>query len=416
MAVRIYEEIQIEWLSQTLYYQIEAEIFLAIEDSSKLCVTFEKLYELDGKIQNLINAVVCYSYSCRYDKALELLKQIEIDKIRNDKEKSDIYSLFSQIYLLKEDLDNSYEYIKKAKDIHELHPHESIHQTFFNRALRCGYQDGIKYALDFKEEYPKTSWIKPIIIPENAKGQELINLIKKACGNDNDGFENLLDLYRKGLLSVYHLMVFGNSDLCNVLMWQEFHKLPFRIYNGSLEILDIEKEFISSEILIDALTIFTLSKNDMLNILERFSKIYVTFSTVELIQREYMAMTPYNFTVRAFDYVSKKGLNICLVPNYSKRRTDKETFMFPKSVLDSLEAAKKYNVPYLYADVNLVNYLSMLDSTVNFVSIMAVVRSYIGTEKEYISSENIYNLLSRSYTFVNFSSADIFRVIKNYNL
>ena len=342
-----------------------------------------------------------------------MLKRVDI----SNETKSKCLLLLSEICLYKEEFVRSYGLAKQCSELNEAIPSHPSHSMLFGRATLCDKtDDGLTTALKFKRKHPVVvDWLKEVKFPTDESGEldanAMITMMEEITGSSQ--FKHLLESYNQRKFTIYHLSEFRKTDFNNVLSWHEIYRLKLRIFNGNLATLTSETEKIKDTITVDALTVMLLAKTKLLYLLENFKKVYITSSSIERIQYEYISGLKYgNFAYEAYKAI-EKATNTIICPNQPEPSECMKKLCLPNFLYDTLVWSIESEAPFLYADEILLYYLPLMEmKSVAMVSITALLRVHSEQEQ---ASDSRYNLLLSGYQFINFTHVDMYRILSLNN-
>ena len=413
LARKIYEQLPRNFISDLTYYKIEVLIFGIVSDHASLIQSYGNLYSLRKGITDKIGQAQSYRSMMDISGAENAISEALAHTGLSNEEKSMCYALMSELCLYKEDYEESYKYAKKNAEMNEHIPSHPSHQALLAISMHCNKIDeGVMRALAHKEKNPVVvDWLKTISIPTDEDGEIIPETIfatfKDVLGDSGSSFKNLVEGYRKQYFTIYHLSELFNTTLANTLSWHELYKLKMRIFSGSIDLLQGEVDVIGDEIIVDALTLLILAKTELLFLLNDYKKVYISASSVEKIQSEYLngLRMGSRYTVCAYRHIEKEK-NIHIYPNTPLITADMERFRLPKYLYDALEYAYTNDIHFLYADESMLNYIEALsERNPTFISILAILKKHNNKEK---SSMFRFKLLKCDYQFINFDADDMY--------
>jgi len=411
-AKKILNEIDKETISKEAYYKISILIYGKVNDHISLIDCYTQLIKIDNNIQYKFDLSKNYKSIGKYDDAevivLDLLDDVELS---NDY-KTESYMLLSELCLYKKDFDRSYEYAKKSAELNELIPSHNSHKFFSAVSIRCNKQEGLDYAIEYKHQHPNVvNWIEEVKLPQNEDGSLNPNDIKevfnKFSGNNNH-FKQILELYKNRIFSIYHLAELNKSTYNNVLLWDVFYKLKFDIFNGDINRLNEEKIYEVKKIVVDALAVLILAKNDMLFLLNDFEQIYITSSNVLQLQKEYTEALIYTdvYISNALKFIDQPNIIIC--ENAPQIPTAAQKVHIPDFLYDALFYSVNNDIYFLYSDSIILNMIPLfIDRVIPAIGITALIAKYAETDIVR-SLECRFELLKNNYHFINFDHNDMY--------
>lgn len=392
----------------TNYIKIKGEIYSKLEDWPSLVDICKKGYQITNDPNYLYNLSGAYMQCNNINEAEKYLTRLLNTNFEN---KEIVYSMLSNIAVLKNNLDLAFEYCEKAKEIVKDLPKSPIHQFYVARSLRCNKIDsGFKHMGDFMENYPKIDdWVKPInVLEQDDDGhkkltKEVEDFFKKSSNRFNTQVKQL----KSGSLGFVNIAVGQMYD--NIFSWKDIYNIKVNVNSGDIEEIEKEKHIKNNSIVIDVIGLYILSDIGELNLLKNLNSVYITYSTIEYLNT--MLLHNENENVRDILKFIKSNLNIITVTANHRLSNlfDKIDQCLDKCILDSLYYAQQNNITYYYGE----HILKLVAGcyNINTAGIMALV------QKENIERRSIVisRLRTNNFKFINFNYMDIYYCAKRNN-
>ena len=427
LAKKIYNEIPREIIDETEYILMSVAINWKINNHSSLINDYGRLYEIGNDIKHKLAQAQSYKAICDYNNAEKAISEVlKRNGLSND-EKSMCLMFLYEIYLFKDEYEKSYDCIKEAAELNEHIPTHPSHAKLFFASMRCDKsKEGFPKAISHKNKHPNvTDWIEIIELPKGEDGEvnphELIAKIQEKTGGTSETthFNDCLDLYKQHRFSIYHLSEIRHSNFCTVLSWHEAYNLKMRLFSGDIEKLIKEANSFGKNIVVDSLTMMMLSKLGLLYLLKYFEQIYITSSSVERLQGEFLygsTLGKEMISYEAYKFV-EQSKQIVIVPDTPSMCENAEQLFLPKYLYDSIIYSIETETPFLYADEMLLYIIPRYIGLNVMLSIPALLRKHNEVDKLQ-SSKDRYKLLSNDYQFINFDCDDIYNHLQlnNFNL
>ena len=300
--------------------------------------------------------------------------------------------------------------MKKAHELVILIPSHPCHQGYLQRGLRCGHQEVISDSVEFKEEHPKVvQWITPIYISENNVANDILEAMSKfspyeSPGDYNKNESNLSLKYQQGHLTLHTLMRFWHSSLLDLYIYMQKH--PLLISEGAIEDIQRQTTEINDSIVTDAYTLIVLAMCDCLEMLAQFQTVYITYSTITLLQNMYL--TEDNIAGAAALHWVENAINVIICQNGSIGNTAIKNAI-AADVIPCCNTAVSYNIPYMSCETVVGK---LLDAHIKdlpgakYVTVVAAINRLYQDHFEVGSA--LRNKLLKQCRFINFNAADIF--------
>lgn len=409
-CIKIYENLAIDLFKgeENYYYRQGADLYSKINDSYKLINVFNELIKIDNDKHFKYYLIQVNMDCCNFKQAKELALTLLRDSTNTNSDKTKLYSILGELFLYENDLDKSFELIKKAKDLNIKEPYNPIHQQFMAHAVRCNHIEALSESFEYKKIHPNVvNWLTAVkaIEIDNSGKEVLTPDIKKFLSDNQERFKLVIDYYNGNQLSLYQIIDVMPTTICTFLNWADIYKFPIKINFGNVIDLNNELNILknNNEVIIDALTLIYLAKYNALDLL-KFDKIHITTSSVTLIRSEFVNRNE-KYLSDLLQFLST-DLRISFEPCISS--SEKFDLHYPICVYDSIEFAKVYNLPCFYSDMLIKLHFQKYE--VKFVNIVALA-DYIIAQNRKASISFRYNMLQANYQFINFRAEDIYDVV-----
>ena len=402
-------------LSDHCYYQLKAILSQATNNVPQLLDSSDHLYEITHSFQSNYNRAFCHRWLSDYDTALEM-SLASLDQCSTEEEKVSLYWFISDAFLLKNNLDESYRWAKKAHDLTSKNPYAQSHAAFLGRAIRTNHQEGLPDIIKYKHTHPIViDWLHEFSIDENDNPLEAIKqqLEKNFPGQQSrwELEQELLTQYQKGMIPLSVLLKLYNGDWQQIFQFARNHSLY--ISHGNLQRIQQECQFISDHIVVDAQTLLILSHYKCLPVLQHVKHIHIPFSTVATLQQQHLSWntlciqslldwlrTADNIIYEADGFISNNELlNI-----------------FSRDFLAGCSIAHREHYPFLYTDAFIVAFQELANQwafqDIDFVSIPALCNLNLVGKK--VQNQMVYNLLT-GCRFISFSAETILDQIVSHD-
>jgi len=374
----------------------------------------------NANLNDYMHLILNLKNCCRFEDALAVAKVVEEKYLKSNPDiATDLFELLSELYLFRIDYDNSYSYIKKARELHIKDPYHMIHQLYMSRATRCNHvDDGLRDSLEFKHLHPNiTDWLQEIEAFREAPDgtMQQTDQMRSIFEDRWKRFTSLIDFYRERVISLLQLSALLPSSITDIINFSKAYHFRMRVFSGNNEVLteEISRLIAAKAVMIDAFSLSFLAYYNALSLLNGFEKVHITCSSIVAIQTDYIE-TGAHYLHKALQYIGQ-NLNIIVEPNlyhsYNLFSDDsEESFLYPQNVHDTLNAAKTNSIPYIYCDDSLGKFLQSQKSL--GASVVALISFYKKADPSF-ASKLIYELLNDNIEFVNFNADDMFFAIQN---
>lgn len=394
--------------------QIEVEYARIL---GKIDVLADKMLDYSKATNNVklkIRSASYYMVANQIPKSLRILEDI---RDNNNYEKSDLYMMLTKVYLLIGDNDKAYDSALKAKDIDKDLYKSTSHRFYVTTSMRTNrFDDSVKHMMEYHEKFPKETWVKSVrVIKEDKDGNEVLDLeaFNELLG-DRTGYNMVRKMffnYQLGISSYMHLIKDTNVDY--IFAELRHKKKLIKICNGYLKETEKNTEIIKNRVIVDILTLYVLCDAEILELLDEFSEVLVSYSSMEFL--EFLIINNESEILRnVMSYISNT-LNVKLVP--IKQALMKESKGFLDETMHCIMYSKENNIPYVTIDFNIKNILR--DESKHVVDIPSVIKaiSNIDEESSLKCTKFSYALMKKDYTFISFNLKnllDIFNELEDY--
>lgn len=401
-------------LSVECRLQIYASYYSTINDSAGLYQCMVDLSCATGEFANAYNMALCAMRLFKYDDALEICFGLE-ERTSNQDDKIKVHWLISDIFLLKNDKDNSFLWAKKAHELMRQNPYDRSHQAFFARSFHCGHQESLREIIDYKKEHPVVvDWIKAFSISENG---DVIASLQKAIEEFNphhldaeDQEKKVARLYKQGLVPINVMLNRYKGDIRRLFEFAS--KCKLHIAAGDIDSRIEEKRKIEHCVVTDALTLAIMGYHDCLIALEKCERVYVNYRSIASLQQAYVS-TGYPFLMDILTWLQTRDNLIFEADGFGDQECQiAELFSF--DFIGCCNIASQKNIPFLYCDLvaRRVQGIQGFEdiAAVEFVSIPGVCNKMLVHEPDKLENA-LYNLL-KNCTFVSFGAETVLSQIR----
>lgn len=399
-------------------WRIKAAVYNKVNDIGALSICLENMYEEKNNFQDGFDFALCQKWLMRYDQALKIC--FDISNLSTSNENlAKLYWLISDLYLLKENLDDSYTWAQKAHELMIQNPYDSSHQALFGRALRCGHPEGFSEIVKYKNTHPVVlDWIQAFNIEEGDNAADsLLKQLKKFSPNA-DSYEEkekeIASMYKSQVFPSNLLLEFYQHDLVRFINFAQRNKL--KISSGNREELQKEEASITQHIVIDAQSLIVLSYFECLDALKPIDHLHVNYGSVITIQNYYLSsgLTCIFKLLRWLE----ASTNITFVMDGFIDEDNTMVKVLSRNFVVCCNIARENAIPQLYSDLDARICASTPElgcfTGNSFISIPAIC-NYFGKLDPSGRDQMLYRLL-KGCTFVSFSASTIVEVInKNGN-
>jgi hypothetical protein len=408
LALDRLEKFDYKAINSNTLRNISIMVYSRIMNVQKLIDIYESDLEAKKTFEEKINYIILLKYNLQFGKAKEEAeKMLSLYHMESREQQLKYLELLSELCLFTGDLEKSAEYITMAKDLAQDLVYNPVHQLYMTRLMRCGKEEGLTYGIDFKQMHPNVvGWLKQFqAIEKNERGEERLteefwDIIRK----QKDRFNKCLSYYKNGTITFYQLQELLKSELLAMLTIPDNDRVKFVIGLGNINQIYKQSKMIKDKVVIDAMTLLFIKFYDIFEILDGFSVIYITYSSVEELENVFIQQE----VKLVEDLITwlRVDLRVELYPNYY-RLSDEESLFHPKYFMDSLETAKREDCHFLCIDARVP--LCFRKDANYFINIMSLVHK----EEGKYSSNFVTKLLAHNVTFVNFRADDIVYSLEN---
>lgn len=399
-------------LQEKCYYSIKASFCSATNNVIQLLDSLDFLYTATQSFTDGFNKALCQRWLQNYDESLEESLKL-LNKVSNEDEKVKTYWLISDLYLLKGDMDTSFEWAKKAHDLKAQNPFDQSHPAFFTRAVRSGHYEGLATTLEYKKIHPVViDWIQEFSINTSENPIESISReLDKQFPNwkkHQEAENQLAAQYKKGIIPINVLLNFYNNDWSLLLRFAEDNKL--KISYGSVDRLQEEYTHIGEHLVVDAQTLIFLAFFDCLPALQCVKYLHITFSSVATLQYQYLSRNYAQINSLMKWFQSSDNI-IFEADGFVKE--SKILDIFSRDFVAGCNVAHEKNIPFLFSDISAFQLQNIPDGGIPpdivFISIPALCKRF-GLEHKSQKNRMIYELL-KGCTFISFDADAILEQI-----
>lgn len=398
--------------------QLFASFYSATNDSKRL---YECLSDLDcvhDEFINAFNMALCAARLFKYGEALNICYDLE-KRVSTLEERVKLYWLTSDILLLSNDKQGSFNRAKEAHELTSQNPYDRSHQAYFSRAFRCNRHDALKDIVEYQKVHPVVvDWIKTFSIQEG--DDDILSTLKNAIGefgSDHIDYEkqeeHLAISYKQGVLPIHAVWERYNRDLLQLFAFASKNKLNIAL--GNIEMLTTDISKIRKNIVVDALSLIIMAYHGCLDVLASFEDVYVNCRSVATIQQLYLSYE-YPFVSDILAWLESAG-NIVFKADGFVDEESTIVKLFSADFMACCNIATDLDVPFLYCDVLARKLQTIPESgilpTVEFVSIPAVCNKFLAQEPQRLS-DVLYSLLKNA-TFISFRAETILHQIRKQN-
>ncbi len=415
LSEKLLEQINIQEVSQINYLHIQTAVYSKTNDVNRLVPCLEQIFFNNHCFQNGLNLALgqklLMNYDCSLKTCLELLK----DTTKND-ELAKLYWLISNLYLLKENHDESYIWALKTHDLMIQNPYDQSHQALFGRALRCGHQEGFAKILEYKNTHPVVvDWIQAFSIGDGENPIESLTKQLEKYSPDAYSYteqeKDLASRYRNQIIPINLVLEYYRNDLGPFFVFAEKNKI--RISMGNRDQLKNEENSIDQNVVVDALTLIILAYYGCLSVLQSIEHIHINYGSLNMLQNYYLSFN-YPYVNLLLKWIESAD-NITFHPDGFIEDDSMVVKALSRNFIACYTIANDKSIPFLYSDS--VTYafatspeVSMLQKAV-FVSIPALCNHYGQTHPKE-RDQMLYRLL-KGCSFVSFSASTIIEQIES---
>lgn len=419
LSEELLKRINHQEVSQINYLHMQAVVYGKMNDVNRLAPCLDKIFSNDHSFQNGFNLALCQKLLIRYDCSLKTCLELLKDTTK-DEELSNLYWLISNLYLLKENYDESYIWALKTHELMIQNPYDQSHQALFERAIRCGHQEGFAKIIEYKNTHPVVvDWIQAFSISDGENPIEsLTKQLEKYSPDAHSYAEREKDFaskYRTQAIPINLVLEYYRNDLGQFFGFAEKNKI--RVSTGNREQLQNEENSIGQDVAVDAQTLIVLTYYGCLPALQSIERIHINYGSLNALQNYYLSFD-YPYVNHLLRWIAS-AKNIIFHPDGFIEDESTIVRALSKNFISSCAIANDKGIPLLYSDsvacaCTAIPELNALQGTV-FVSIPALCNHYGHTHlKE--RDQMLYRLL-KGCSFINFSASTIIEQIeRNDNL
>lgn len=400
-------------LREECYYNIEAALYSATNDVVQLLDSLNFLYERSHSFKDGFNKALCQRWLQNYDESLNQCHTL-LKSITDEDERVKIFWLISDLYLLKDDMDASYDWAKKAHDLKSQNPYDQSHPAFFGRAFRSGHHEGFSTVLEYKKTHPVVvDWIQEFRISETENPLESISqqLEKQFPGQKNrKKLEcQMASQYKHGIIPINVLLEYYGNDWWRVFQFAAENKL--NVSHGNVQQLQREYAHIEDHLVVDAQTLVILAHYDCLPALQCVKYLHISFSSVATLQYQYLSWN-YPWINSLMKWLQSADNIVFEADGFVEESNISE--IFSRDFITGCNVARKKNIPFLFSDVLAFKLQMTPDEKmltgIDFISIPALCNRF-GIEHKSQKNQMLYRLL-KGCTFISFDADTILEQIR----
>ena len=412
---KILNEISIGIVSEEAYYNLHAKYYDSIKDIIRLSECLSHIFKLTGDIKAGYSLALCKQWLFEYDEALSLALSL-LEKSPDENEIIDLYWLISNLYLFKNNNDDSCEWADKAHELAINNPYDPSHQAFLGRIMRCDKLENLGKLVKFKEEHPVVvKWLESFVLPESSDDllASLQNAIEEKFPGTGDYHEKDKEIsrtYRKGIMPFNLLHDYYKEEWWRIFQFALKNKIHISL--GILEIIKAEEDSISDKIVIDAQTLVIMTFFGCLPALRKIKQVHIPISSIIKLQYYYMNLS-YHYVKKVIDWISS-AKNLVIEPD---GYIDNDSFLvktFSRDFIACCNVSLKDDIPYVYCDSVVKKYQSSIGfeplNDIRFISIPSLCR-YSMKKKPNILNQMLYDLL-KGCEFISFRAETITHQIR----
>ncbi len=414
LAEDMIQRIAPQEVSPLNYNRMQTAIYGKTNDVGHLTTCLTQIYADGHNFQDGINLALCQKWVMHYDCSLNTCFELLKGSIENEK-LAKLYWLISDLYLLKENNDESYAWALKAHNLMIQNPYDQSHQALFGRALRCDHEEGFAKILEYKETHPVVvNWIEAFSIEQDQNPVEsLTKQLEKFSPNAKSYSEQEKEIalkYRSQAITINLLLEFYHNDLGQLFHFAEKNKI--RISMVDRDQLRNEEKYIKHHIVVDAQTLIIMSYYGCLPALQSVENIHINYGSLSTLQNYYLSFN-YPYVNDLLRWIQSAD-NITFHPDGFTEDGSTIIKALSRNFIASCIISKDNNIPLLYSDYvarmcTVIPELSNFQKN-EFVSIPALC-NYYGQNHPESRDQMLYRLLT-GCTFVSFSANTIIEQIE----
>lgn len=417
IAEDFFNRINKTFLSEDCYYRLKASLYSTTNDVPQLLDSLNHLYEKSHSFQDGFNKALCHRWLLNYDESLRECHAL-LENDFDEDEKVKILWLISDLYLLKNESDESYDWAKKAHELKLKNPYDQSHPAFFGRSFRTGHHEGFATVLEYKHIHPVVvDWIQEFNISETDNPLESISQQLEKHFPDQKNWkeqeDQIASQYRRGMIPINVLLKYYNNDWWRVFQFAAENKL--NISHGNVQQLQRESAHIGDHLVVDAQTLVILAHYDCLSALQCVKHLHISFSSVATLQHQYLSWN-YPQSNSLMNWLQSANNIVFEADGFINE--GKMSEIFSRDFIAGCNVAQKKKIPFLYSDV-LASVLQMVSDEktlagIDFISIPALCNRF-GMEHKSQKSQMLYQLL-KGCTFISFDADTILEQIRIHEL
>ena len=378
-------------------------------DFSNCGKSYFELYELEKNPNDLMKAIqnmIMANDIAVAEMYLEYVNPMEL-------EQPELYYMYSAMVLrerkkLNEAFDKLDEYKDFIKDIDS-----PFHQFYFGFNINNGRtEEAMKYVGKYYAKNPNPKWFKLITTEENESGEEILEKIKSLTGPTPD-YAEINKFYNAGLLGVTVYSMVTNRRFEDIIFDNRYPLNKLNITNENVEISIKKAESIGDSLIVDANTLIILAKVDGLELLDVFSKLYIsqdTYSRLKEMERGFIK----NISTTILEYIDS-ALNVEILPvDIIIKDTSDRATLIPEDTMSSLALSESMDITFLNTETSLVRefkpkhvvnmnvfFFKLRTSNLELAERIAVVKR---------------DLRQARFNFISFEATDIINVYRSEGL
>lgn len=410
-ALELFNTVNSDDLGEINYKKISAEIKFLIGDYINSALEYESLHKETNDLEDVFSSLIAYLAYNNTEKAEEMAKLL-IE--RDYRKKVTLYSVYSNIEILKGDIDRAYEYAKIAKDIDKENPDSNAHPFYIQRSIRCNKDEGKAYIHEYAYKYPEhREWLKGYKALEvdeegNEKlSEEIIDVLETMKMQ----FNEYVNSYKNRSIGITTLAKVYGQTLPEIVNWRYWYGIKVKITSGDINEVNEEVNAFEKKIVIDAFGLYILAEIDYLSLLRQFDSVYITYSTIASLQQTLMHNE--NSKVREILSFIDESINLEIVNadyKLSKELSENIDVIFEKNQVESVAFSFTTGIPYIYSDPFVKGYYASYN--IKFINFVAFFRASVinGILDRESLSDVVLNLKRNKYDFINFDALDIYNI------
>lgn len=407
----LFDELDDQEKATERFIRMQAAIDYASGDYAKARSSFSELYKNTNDLEDLFHLMLVNTYLGNIDDAEE---QANILIRRGYHDPTVILMALSDMAILKNEIDLSFEYAMKAKDMVRELPGSPVHPFFVNRSIRCGKEEGFSHIHEYSEMYPQNqTWLKTFHTPTicDSGEPEISDDLKTVLVEIKNHFDEVMKAYKDKIIGFPMLArAFGRSVL-EIVDWRDIYNIPIRIFHGPTNILNDEICIEAESLVVDSLSLYILAEIDALDLLHNYERVFVPFSVLKKYHE--LILKAENQLARAVIDFIHNCPNIILTHSKSylySEFVNKYRGILDQDQLDCLVIANDRYVSYLYSDCFIPNIGGVANCSV--MSIVALLYQLLQNDTITIErhSRLVRLLVVKRYWYVNFTALNLYNI------